>query len=96
MTILLENETKEIIKGIKLADSYLDCERVIINNIKKHFKNGHKAAVIEDYCKKLKQSLEEKARGEKGNSQCINYDYAVGFLNTLIVSAYWHTWIMAA
>jgi len=49
MIINFEFEIKEIIAGIKQADGYLDCENIIIHNIKKHVSNVIAVTNIENY-----------------------------------------------
>lgn len=93
MIIDFDNETKEIISDLKLADGYLDCEKVIIYNIKKHLANGFPVSVIEGYLKKLMQYFEDLIVTNKNSADCTNYRYAVGFVNTLISTPYWHSWI---
>jgi hypothetical protein len=91
--INFEFETKEIIAALKLADGYLNCENVIIRNIKKQVSNGITVTNIESYLKKLQKYFEDKAVINKGNTDCVNYRYAAGFLNTINATPYRHSWI---
>ncbi len=93
--INFEVETNEIITDIKKADSYLDCENVIINNIKKQVVNGIEVNNIQGYLKKLQKYIEDKSVINKGNNDCVNYRYAAGFLHTINTTPYWHSWMMA-
>ncbi len=91
--INFEFETKEIIGTLKLADGYLDCENVIISNIKKHVISGIEINNIEGYLKKLQKYFEDKTVINKGNKDSVNYKYAAGFLTTINATPYWHSWI---
>jgi hypothetical protein len=93
MIINIDPETKEIVSELKLADGYLDCEKIIIHNIKKQFKNGHSAQSVITYLKELLQYFEELIVKNKDTFDCSNYRYTVGFLDTLTRSKYWHSWI---
>lgn len=91
--INFEFETKEIIATLKEADGYLDCENVIIHNIKKHVINGIEIIDIERYLKELHKYFQDKAVINKGNVLSVNYTYATSFLHTVIATPYWHSWI---
>jgi len=93
MIIDFEKETDEIIAKLKHVEGYLDCEKVILNNIKKHVEKGFSDTLIEDYMKKLFLYFEELIKSTKDIADCINYRYSEGFLNTLISTPYWRSWI---
>lgn len=93
MKIDFENEIGRITPDLISADSYLECERVIIANIRKHIQDGQPDPVIEDFLNKLMTYFEEKIKTAGGNPGSVNYSYARGFLNTLISAPYWHNWI---
>ena len=91
--INFEFEVKEFIVALKQANGYLDCENIVIHNIKKHVSNGITATNIESYLKNLREYFEDKTVINKGNADCVNYRYAAAFLNTIIATPYWHSWI---
>lgn len=93
MNIDFENEVSDLTGDLKLADSYLDCETIVLANIKMHIANGISIPEIENYLKKLQSYLEDKMVINKGHAVAVNYKYAAGFLNTIIATPYWHSWI---
>lgn len=93
MKIDFEYEIREMTPTLKLAKGYLECERVIINNIRKHIRNGFDDASISEFLKKLLSYFLERIAATKQTNDCINYRYAKGFVNTLIVTPYWRSWI---
>lgn len=88
-----EKETDEIIAKLKYVEGYLDCEKVILYNLKKHVEQGFSDTLILDYMKKLFLYFEELIKSTKDIADCINYRYSAGFLNTLISTPYWRSWI---
>lgn len=93
MAIEFEKEAKEITANLKLADGYLDCEKIIIRNIKKLLLNTHPVSEIEGYLKKLLHYFEELIVKHKDTADCTNYRYTVGFLDTVLRFPYWYSWI---
>ncbi len=93
MKIYFEYDVSELINKLKVADVYLECEAIVLENIKKHTDKNISIIFIEGYIKKLHRYFEDKTVINKGNADCINYRYAAGFLNTIIATPYWHSWI---
>lgn len=93
MKINYDYEVSELTSDLKLADGYLDCETIVLANIKKHYANGISIPVIESYLKKLQIYFEDKMVINKGNADAVKYKYAAGFLNTINTTPYWHSWI---
>jgi hypothetical protein len=93
MPIDFENEVLKITNQLKFADGYLDCEILIIHEIKQQIIDGFTFADIEECLKKLKIYFDEQILKNKTTTDCTNYRYAVGFVNTLINTPYWHSWI---
>ena len=52
MKINYDYEVIELTSNLKLADGYLNCETIVLANIKKHFANEISIPVIESYLKK--------------------------------------------
>lgn len=94
--MVFENETKDILYDLNNANGYLDCENVIIYNLKKHVINGVPIPDIDNYLKKLLTYMQDKTVINKGNKEWINYQYAAGFLNTIVSTPNWHSWIKIA
>ena len=95
MAINIDKELNEMIASLKPAEGYLDCEKVIIVNIKKHLANKVAVPDLEDYLKKLMQHFENLVAENENFDDNINYRYASQFLNTLITTPYWKSWIHA-
>lgn len=93
MHIDFESEVKEISLQLKPADGYLECEKVIINLIKKYLVNGNTPQDIEPRLKKVLEYLQDMIVINKDTTECINYRYAAGFLKTIIDTPYWYSWI---
>lgn len=93
--INFEIETNQIIADLKKADNYLDCENIIIINMKKQMLKGVKVNNIQDYLKNLQKYVEDKSVINDSNNDCINYRYAGAFLHTVNTTPYWHSWMMA-
>lgn len=93
MKLDFEYEVSELTGELKEADGYLDCEVIILANIKKQVDKNISIIFIEGYIKRLYKYFEDKAVINKGSNDCVNYKYASGFLNTIISTPYWHNWI---
>jgi len=93
MKIDFEYEVSQLTGELKPADGYLDCEAIVLANIKKQVATGIATPVVETYLKKLQIYFEDKMVINKGNSVAVNYKYAAGFLNTINTTPYWHNWI---
>lgn len=93
MKIDIQYEISELTPKLESAKGYLECERVIINNIRKQIKNGFDDDSIAEFLKKLLSYFIEKVAATKQTNECINYRYAKGFVNTLITTPYWRSWI---
>jgi len=88
-----ENEAKEITLKLKPAEGYLECEKVIIDHIKKYLITGKTPIEIGPRLKRLLEYLQEMIVTNKDSSECINFRYAEGFLKTLVETPYWQSWI---
>lgn len=93
MKLDFEYEISELTGELKEADGYLHCEAIVLSNIKKHIDKNISIIFIEGYLKKLHKYFEDKAVINRGNDDCVNYGYAAGFLNTIIATPYWHSWM---
>ena len=93
MMIVFDKEVKEILTELKKADGYLDCENVILTNLKKHAANGVSIAELDGYLKNLLEYVEDKTVINKGTEDYTNLIYAGGFLRTITSTPYWHSWI---
>ena len=93
MAINIDKELNEIIANLKPAEGYLDCEKVIIINLKKHLANNISVAEIDSYLKNLMQHFETIVAENENFDENINYRYTTQYLNTLIATPYWKSWI---
>lgn len=93
MKIDFEFEMNVIEPQLKSAKGYLECERVIINNIRNHALKEFDDDSIAEFLKKLQSYLATKVEATKQTTDCINYRYAKSFVNTLVATPYWRSWI---
>jgi len=93
MSIDFELETTEIAGNLKQVEGYLDCEKIIIQNIIKQIDKGCDDEKIIVYLKTLYSFLSKQTASNQGNSDCSNYRYAAGFVDTLLKMPYWKSWM---
>jgi len=93
MSIDFDLETIEIVNKLKQIVGYLDCEKIIIHNIKKQLDKGFDDENIIVYLKKLSAFLNNKIESTQGNADCSNYRYAAAFVETLLKMPYWRSWM---
>jgi len=93
MAIDFDIETIEVDNKLKQVEGYLDCEKIIISNIKKQLDKGLDDEKIIVYLKKLSAFLYKKIESNQGNTDCSNYRYAAGFVDTLLKMPYWKSWM---
>ena len=93
MTIDFDAETSEITSRLKQVEGYLDCEKVIVENIRKQLQNGNNEENIILYLKKLSTWFKNKITVNQLNTDCTNYRYAAGFVETLLKMPYWSRWM---
>jgi len=95
MKINIDHELSELAADITSANGYLECERVIINQIRKHLINGFPEDNIAEYLNAFLKYLNKKITDTEQTGNCINYRYARGFVNSLITTPYWRSWIQS-
>jgi hypothetical protein len=93
MKIDFEYEMNAIEPQLKSAKGYLDCEKIIVNNIRKHSIKEFDDDSIAEFLNKLQSYLIKKVEATKQTNECINYRYAKSFVNTLVATPYWRSWI---
>ena len=91
--IVIDKETKAMLIELKNANGYLDCENIIIKNLRKHDNNRVSIMTIESYLKELLKYIEDKTVINRGNADCENYTYAAGFLRSIIATPYFERWV---
>ena len=87
------SENEQIANELKLANGYLACEKIILNNILNRFEFGLDDASIENYLKELVTHLEIIIETGKESNFHINYRFAAGFINTLLKVPAWREWV---
>lgn len=93
MHIDIDCEKKLITEALKQVSGYQDCERIIIQRIRKQLENGADDSSMEDYLKSIASHLEiSTAVGGDANVQ-MNYRYVIGFINTLLRTPSWRSWM---
>lgn len=93
MGIDFDYEVSETTPDLQKAEGYLECEKVIVNNVKNHVIMGSDDKVITIYPEKLSTYFKDRIKISQNTSDCTNYRYVEGFINTLIKMPYWRRWI---
>ena len=93
MPIDLEYEISEMTPDLQMAEGYLECEQIIINNIRKHVKKGLEDNSIIEFLHKLSGYYKDRINETQNTTDCTNFRYVEGFVNTLIKMPYWRSWI---
>ena len=93
MSIDSDNELNEITALLNQVEGYLDCEKVVIHNLKKHLDNGKSDESIIEYLNKLSIGLTKKTEIDQLSADCTNYRYVAGFIDTLLKMPYWRSWM---
>ncbi len=78
---------------ITKAEDYLSCEKVLINNIKKHLLEGMDDAALQAYAAAMAEHYDTKTRALQHNRVCVNYRYASAFLHALRAAPHLANWI---
>jgi hypothetical protein len=93
MAIDFDFETSEITSKLKQVEGYLDCEKIIVHNIKKQLEYGNNDENIVLYLTKLSTWLGGKITTNHINTNCTNYRYAAGFIDMLLEMIDWKRWM---
>lgn len=92
MTINFDIEMNEIADQLKGVEGYLDCEKIIIHNIKKHLSKGNTDENIIAFLRKQSAWFVKKITTNH-NDDCTNYRFAGGFVDTLLKMPHWKNWM---
>ena len=84
MGIDFDYEVSEMTPHLQKAEGYLECEKIIVNNVRKHDTRGLDDKVITNYLEKLSTYYKDRIKTSQNKSDCTNYRYVEGFINTLI------------
>jgi len=93
MGIDFDYEVSEMTPHLQQAEGYLECEKVIVNNVRNHVIKGFDDKVITNYLEKLSTYYKHRIKTSQNTSDCTNYRYVEGFINTLLKIPYWRSWI---
>jgi hypothetical protein len=93
MKIDPDYEISEMTPDLQQAGGYLECEKVIVNNVRKQIIKGFDDKTIVNYLEKLSAYFKDRIKTSQNTSVCTNYRYVEGFINTLIHMPYWRSWI---
>ena len=93
MGIDFDYEVSEMTPYLQQAEGYLECEKVIVNNVRKHVIRGLDDKVITNYLAKLSTYFKDRIKTLQHTGNCTNYRYVEGFINMLIKMPYWRIWI---
>ncbi|AXY73871.1 hypothetical protein D3H65_07700 [Paraflavitalea soli] len=91
----MDHEISTVTESLRYVSGYLDCEKIIIRNIRKHLENGIDESNIENYLKALIGYLERSTEtGEDANKQ-MNHRFVIGFIYTLLRTSSWRSWVQS-
>lgn len=93
MKIDVVHEVDEMEPGIKAAGDYLACEKILINNIRKHVLSGMDDTALQEYTASLAAHYSARIKAAQSTTLCVNYRYAVAFLNALHEAPHLSRWI---
>jgi hypothetical protein len=93
MTIDLAYEISEMTPDLRMAEGYLACEKIIIQNVRKQLTRGCSDELILKFLQGLSDYYKSRIAELQNMSDCTNYRFAEGFINTLIKMPYWRSWI---
>ena len=84
-----------IMDALKNVSGYLDCEKIIVWQIRKHVTKGLDDPAIETYLKNIASHLEAMTETCVDANIQMNYRYVIGFVNTLLRTPSWRNWMQA-
>ena len=93
MKIDFDYEVSDMTPDLQLAEGYFECEKVIVNNVRKHLIKGHDDKAITNYLEKLSAYFQDRIKASQNTNDYINYRYVEGFISTLIKMPYWRSWV---
>ena len=91
MGIDFDYEVSEMTPHLQQAEGYLECEKVIVNNVRNHVIKGFDDKVITNYLEKLSTYFKDRIKKSQNTSDCTNN--VEGFINRLIKMPYWRSGI---
>ena len=93
LNIVLE---KELVKeALQQVSGYLDSEKIIIRHIRKQLDNGMEESAVENYLQQVAAYLEQETTGCGNANTQMNYRYVIGFINTLLRTPAWKSWMLS-
>ncbi len=84
MSIYFEAEIAEMISNLNNVKGYLDCEKIVICNIKKHIVNSVTDEIIIQFLKRQTDYFKCMIKDSQGSIDCSNYRFASGFIYILL------------
>jgi Ni,Fe-hydrogenase III component G len=92
-TMDLAIEKEQLREALKHISGYVDCEKIIVRQIRKQVEKGFADAVIESNLKSLASHLEATIEACEDANVQMNYRYVIGFVNTLLRAPSWKNWM---
>ena len=89
----LDIEKEQLTEALKHVSGYVDCEKIIIRQIRKLVTQGLADAAVESYLKDLSSHLEAATEIYGDANVQMNYRYVIGFINTLLRAPSWKNWM---
>jgi hypothetical protein len=93
MPIDFQSETKELINNLNGIAGYLDCEKILLHNIRKHIANGVDDTIIIDFLKQARDDFDGMIKDNQSKSDCTNFRFASGFIDVFLKIPNWKAWI---
>lgn len=91
----MDHEISLVKESLEQVSGYLDCEKIIIRNIRKHLENGMDELSIENYLKALIVYLERSTETDGGANRQMNHRFVIGFIYTLLRTSSWRSWVQS-
>lgn len=91
----MDHEISLVTESLQQVSGYLDCEKIIIRNIRKHLEKGMDESSIENYLKALIVYLERSTETAGGANMQMNHRFVIGFIYTLLRTSSWRSWVQS-
>ena len=94
MTIDFNTEMKEVVDQLRHVEGYLDCEKIIIQNIKNQFARGNTDENVIVYLKNQTAWFIKAIDSNQQHAYCTNLRFAGGFVDLLLRMPHWKSWMI--
>lgn len=91
----IEYEKELVTAALNKVNGYVACERIIIKFIRRYLEKGLADINIITCLKTLNKHFEGIVETTADANIQINYRYAIGFINTLLRTPSWRSWVQS-